>query len=56
MINKDFLNMLDKLIILSDEPCTCDHQGDCKSCRAQYEIENLYTKVDNILTSLEGME
>jgi len=47
-VSKGFLDKLDKLVALSDEPCTC---GDlcCKSCKAKDLLESIRIEIESFL-------
>jgi hypothetical protein len=51
-VSKNFLEQLDKLIVLSDDACECDRQGSCPSCQAKEKVEHICMEIDSFLSSV----
>ena len=50
-VSSGFLDSLDKVLLASDESCTCEFPGlySCKSCEAKDLIDRIYTQINDFV-------
>lgn len=55
MVSQGFLDSLDKLMVISDEGCTCETCNNitCPACVAIQELDAMYSRLQDVLDMIE---